>query len=117
MAHDFTALVRARLGALRVDAARAGDIEDELAQHVAQHYAELVASGMDDAEALSRALAPLHDRERIALDIARADRVRPAAPPPPPSSGGWSLIDLARDFRYAVRVLLKAPGFTVAAIA
>src|SRR5437868_12386109 len=100
MAHDFKTLVRARLGALRLDAARAGDIEDELAQHVAQHHAELVAAGVDDAEALGRALAPLQDWQRVAHDIARADRVRPAAAPPPPASGRSLPIDLWRDVRY-----------------
>src|SRR5262249_9745732 len=97
MAHDFKALIRARLGTLQVDPARAADIEDELAQHVAQHHAELVASGVDDAEALGRALAPLRDRERVAINLARADRPRPAAPVPPPSSGGSRLLDAARD--------------------
>ena len=41
---NWKALVRARLNPLPVDPARAGDIVDELAQHVAEHYAELVAS-------------------------------------------------------------------------
>src|SRR5881394_4204344 len=80
---DWPALVRARIGALPLDPARASDIVDELAQHVAQHYADLTASGMDEAAALGRALAPLDDPARIAAEIARADRPRPTAPAPP----------------------------------
>ncbi len=57
--HDFKALVQARLDSLRVDPARAIDIVDELSQHVAQHYGELVASGVDEQQAMRRALAPL----------------------------------------------------------
>ena len=74
--HNWKALVRARLNPLPVDPARAGDIVDELAQHVAEHYAELVASGVPDAEAVEKALAPLADRARVAAEIARADRAR-----------------------------------------
>src|SRR5262245_32112576 len=109
---DWKALVRARLGRLPVDAARELDIVDELAQHVAQHYAELLASGMDDERARALALAPL--AERAAAEIARADRPRSVAPPPPPT-GGSRLAGLARDVRYAVRLLRRAPGFAAAA--
>ena len=71
---DFRALVRARLEPLDVDAARAADIVDELAQHCAQQYADLVASGVDQRDALTRALAPLENRRRVVDEIARADR-------------------------------------------
>ena len=49
---DWRALVRARLGALPLDPARAADIVDELAQHVAQEFEELVASGIPEAEVI-----------------------------------------------------------------
>jgi putative ABC transport system permease protein len=111
---DWKALVRARVGALGVDPPRAADIVDELAQHVAQHYAELTASGVDDADALRRVLAPLDDPERVAREIAGADRPRPAAPAPPEAGSG--LADLGRDVRYAARLLLRAPGFAAVAL-
>ena len=111
--HSWKRLVRARLGPLPVDAARAADIVDELAQHVADHYKDLVAAGASDAEAVERALAPL--AARAAAEIARADRPRPAAPIPPPATGG-PMAGLARDVRYAARVLRRAPAFTAAAI-
>ena len=112
---DWTALVGARLGPLPLDPARAADVVDELAQHVAQHYAELTASGVADAEALQRALAPLDDPGRIAAEIARADRPRAAAPAPPAASGSLA-VDVARDVRYAARLLLRAPAFTAIAL-
>ena len=112
---DWKTLVRARLGALPLDPTRASDIVDELAQHVAQHYADLVASGVPDADAVTRALGPLDDPKRIAAEIARADRPRPVAPTPPAGTGSL-LVDFARDIRYAARLLLRAPGFAAIAL-
>ena len=112
---DWKTLVRARVNPLPVDPARAGDIIDELAQHVAQHHAELVASGMSDEAATELALAPLDDRSRVAAEIARADRPRPAAPTPPPPGLSW-IVDAVHDLRYAARLLARAPAFTAVAL-
>src|SRR5262245_28937767 len=111
--HNWKQLVRERLGHLPVDAGRATDIVDELAQHVAQPYRDLVADGIDEPSAIERALAPL--AARAAVEIARADRPRPAAPVPPPATSGL-LTGLLRDIRYAARLLLRSPAFTAAAV-
>jgi putative ABC transport system permease protein len=135
---DWKSLVRARIGPLPVDPAREADIVDELAQHVAQHHADLVASGVSDADARAIALAPLgsppegghyvrpegghdlrpesgHDGRKAGAEIARADRPRDVAPVPPPAAGSLAGT-IARDVRYAVRLLRRAPGFAAAAI-
>src|SRR5262245_26237178 len=109
---DWKALVRARLGRLPVDAAREMDIVDELAQHVAEHHKELVASGVDEERATALALAPL--AQRAADEIARADRPRGTAPPPP-AAGRSGLGAVMRDLRYGLRLLRRAPAFTAAA--
>ena len=86
---DFKALVRARLAPLPIDAARAADIVDELAQHVAEHHAELIASGVPGGRrALETALAPLDDRDtrrraRSRAPIGRAPRAPSCRRPPP----------------------------------
>jgi putative ABC transport system permease protein len=112
---DFHALVRARLGPLAVDPARGADIVDEIAQHVAEHCADLTAGGMAESDAIAAALAALDDPRRVAAEIARADRPRPAAIAPPPAAGAW-LADGWRDLQYAARLLLRSPGFAAIAL-
>jgi putative ABC transport system permease protein len=106
---NWKALVRSRLGSLPVDPARAADIVDELAQHVAEHVQELIDSGVSEREAIDRALAPL--AERASAEIARADRPRRVAPAPPPSTRDGVFTDLGRDIRYSARLLLRSPAF------
>ena len=112
---NWKARVRARLAPLAVDPARESDILDELAQHVAEDYAELVASGHTESEATERALAPLDNPSHVAAEIARADRPRVAAPIPP-SEHSNLLVDLGRDVRYAARLLRRTPVFTAVAL-
>ena len=107
--------VRERIRPIDVDPAREADIVAELAQHVSQHYADLIAAGVDERDALARALAPLSDPVGMSKELARADRVRRAAPVPPAQDTGWAS-GLAHDIRYAARTLMHAPGFTVVAI-
>jgi predicted permease len=115
MMPDWKALVRARLKPLPLDPARGADVVEELAQHAAEHCAELIAGGMPEQDAIAAALAPLGDPARVAAEIARADRPRPSAPPPP--GGSRSLLaDAWADSTYAVRLLLRAPAFAAIAI-
>jgi putative ABC transport system permease protein len=112
---EWKALVRARLGAIPLDPTRAADIVDELAQHVAQHYADLISAGRDEDDALREALKPLDDPARIAADIARADRPRSTTPAPPEITSS-TLGGLLRDVLYAARLLRRAPGFAATAL-
>src|SRR5688572_27864295 len=120
---DFRAYVRAHLPPLTVH--REPEIVDELAEHMADLYAEARASGLDHAAALARASAALPaDRDHLAREIARASQALPGriaegwnrslAEPVPESTGAFTMIaDCRRDLRYALRGLLKTPAFTL----
>ena len=113
---NWKALVRARLAPLAVDPAREADIVDELAQHVAEHYAELVASGVPESDAIGRALAPLDDPAHVAAEIARADRPRAAGAASARRTVESLCVDIGRDVRYAARLLRRTPGFAAIAL-
>ena len=116
---DFKALVRARIGGVPGDPVREADIVDELAQHVAEHYADLLASGVPEPDAVALALAPFDDpgrASRSAKALAERSWRSPQRPGWPPPSGGSIAGTIARDVRYATRFLLRAPGFAAAAI-
>src|ERR1700682_4394061 len=98
--HNWNALVRARLEPLPLDTARAWGIVGELAQHVAQHHADLVSAGVPDDDAVAQALAPLANQDRVARALAYADRPRPSAPTPPAGRTNTPA-NLWRDVRYA----------------
>ncbi len=87
------------------------DVDDELRFHFEARIAALRAEGVDDAEARRRALEEFGDVEatrsglraidrRIAATHGRAER--------------WSSV--VADFRLAVRGIVQAPGFSLAAI-
>jgi putative ABC transport system permease protein len=110
-AHDWNALVRERIASLAVDPARQLDVVDELAGHVAEQYAELVAAGVDEARAVAEALAPLDERARAAA--ATAPRMLPLAGESPRRE---RLAMLGYHMRHACRMLLRERGFAASAV-
>jgi putative ABC transport system permease protein len=111
--HDWLALVRARLAPWTGGSLAASEL-DEVAQHVAEQHADLVASGVPDDDAVERALAPL-DLEGARLVRSIRARMSATAPVPPPTL--TTLTEgIARDLLYAARQLARARGFTTAAV-
>ena len=82
---------------------REREMEAELQFHLEEHVRDLVASGMDAAEARRRARIELGglDVTKEACRDVRAGRL---------------LEDLGQDVAYAVRTLRRSPGFTAATV-
>ncbi len=112
---EWSREIRDRLKGLAVDPAREQSVVDEIAQHLDDRYADLVAGGADPAAARAAALEELAGPGLVA---GLADTLPRPAPPrlPPPEEGGAFLSGLARDFRYGARRLVLEPAFAAIAI-
>ncbi len=78
-------------------------LEKELNFHLEQHAADLMARGVDAAEA----------RRQARLSMGGGDAVKEACRD---ARGTRWLEDLARDFRYALRMMRQKPGFAAVAL-
>jgi putative ABC transport system permease protein len=106
---------------------REARIVRELAAQLEDFYREAIARGASAAEADAHACAQIGDWQRLARDVARADR-RNAQPRiervadtvtglgQRRGGGAKVLADFLRDIRFSVRQLIKTPAFTIVAI-
>ena len=78
-------------------------LEKELRFHLDEHASELIARGLSPDEARRRARLALGGFEQVKENCRDARGTR------------W-LEDLLQDFRYAIRMLQKQPGFAVVAL-
>ncbi len=79
-------------------------LADEMQFHLEQYAADLVRSGMPADEAARRARAEFGNPHDVQVDCREARGLR-------------LLDELARNLRYAVRTLLRTPGFTASTLA
>ena len=115
---DWHAAVRARLAPLALDPHQETDVVEELAQELEERHAQALREGhtMEQADAVvSRELASASFSADIRAALASAAR-------PSPDAGlgqtsGRLFGGFREDLRYAARLLVKSPVFTLAAVA
>jgi len=111
---DWKKEVKQRLTGLKLAPSQEAEIVEELAQHLEDVYERSIKTGATESEAKRLALLELDD-DKLRNEIQRSQN--PFREQPVPGSGRSNLLaDLLYDLRYAARMQVKNPAFTIVAV-
>jgi MacB-like periplasmic core domain/FtsX-like permease family len=114
---DWKEEIRHRLASLKLEPTREAEIVEELAQHLEDRYAELLASCATEKEAVLAVLAELSESEALQQDLRRVEQ--PVNQEPVVLGVGRTnmIADLWQDLRYSVRSMRKHAFLSIAVVA
>jgi len=116
--HEWSQEILKRLAGLKLSPAREAEIVEEVAQHLEDHYKELIGDGATEEEARRVALEELDDEDLLARGLRQVEREADPEPIVTRRGVGKNLLEsITQDLRYGVRMLSQNPGFTLAAVA
>jgi putative ABC transport system permease protein len=113
---EWKAEIRKRLSQLNLEPAREAEIVEELAQHVDDVYERFLRNGATESEAKRAALLELEGENLLQNELRRVQKPLRENPVLGETRKLNIFADLWADLRYAARMQVKNPAFTLIAI-